>query len=129
MLIKKINLKEISSRKMPGRNIFDLINKDILGASKLSMEITKIEPGQVVRPCHSHKAEEVAYVMSGKGRVWVDGMMADLLEGDAILWPSGSKHCLKNIGEKQLILLCTFSTPEYQKDYKNYEKINPFSTE
>ena len=129
MLIKKINLKEISPRKMPGRDIFDLINKDILGASKLSMEITKIEHGQVLKPCHSHKAEEVAYVISGKGRVWVDGMMADLLEGDAILWPSGSKHCVKNIGEKQLILLCTFSTPEYQKDYKNYEKVNPFSTE
>jgi len=129
MLIKKINLKEISPRKMPGRDIFDLINKDILGAIKLSMEITKIEHGQVVKPCHSHKAEEVAYVISGKGRVWVDGMMADLLEGDAILWPSGSKHCVKNIGEKQLILLCTFSTPEYQKDYKNYEKVNPFSTE
>ena len=129
MLIKKINLKEISPRKMPGRDIFDLINKDILGAIKLSMEITKIEHGQVVKPYHSHKAEEVAYVISGKGRVCVDGMMADLLEGDAILWPSGSKHCVKNIGEKQLILLCTFSTPEYQKDYKNYEKVNPFSTE
>ena len=126
MLIKKINLKEISPRKMPGRDIFDLINKDILGANKLSMEITKIEPGQILRPCHSHVAEEVAYVISGKGKVWVDGEMADLSRGDAILWPSGSKHCLKNIGEKQLILLCTFSTPEYQKDYKNYDKITPF---
>ena len=127
MLIRKINLKEVSPRKMPGRKIFDLINKDILESSKLSMEITKIEPGQIVSPCHSHKAEEVAYVISGEGRVWVDGAMADLSEGDAILWPSGSKHCLKNIGKKQLILLCTFSTPDYQKDYKNYEKINPFS--
>ena len=126
MLIKKINLKDVFPRKMSGRDIFDLINKDILGASKLSMEITKIEPGQVLKPCHSHKAEEVAYVISGEGRVWVDGMMADLLEEDAILWPSGSKHCLKNSGKKQLILLCTFSTPEYQKDYKNYEEITPF---
>ena len=126
MLIKKINLKDVFPRKMPGRNIFDLITKDTLGASKLSMEMTVIEPGQILKPCHSHIAEEVAYVISGKGEVWVDGVMANLSKGDAILWPSGSKHCLKNSGKKQLILLCAFSNPGYQKDYKNYEEIAPF---
>jgi quercetin dioxygenase-like cupin family protein len=127
MLIKKINLKDVFPRKMPGRNIFDLVTKDTLESGKLSMEMTVIEPGQEVKPCHSHKAEEVAYVISGKGKVWVDGMMADLSKGDAILWPSGSKHCLKNIGEKKLILLCAFSDPSYQTDYEYYEEITPFS--
>ena len=127
MGVKKINFEEVSPRKMPGRNIFDLITKDTLGAKKLALEVTTIEPGQIVRPCHAHKAEEAAYVISGKGRVWVDGSMADLSEGDAVLWPAGAKHCVKNIGEKSLVLLCAFSNPEYQKDYESYENINPFS--
>jgi len=126
MSIKKINLKDVLPRKMPGRNIFDLITKDTLGASKLSMEMTVVEPGQILKPCHSHIAEEAAYVISGKGKVWVDGEISDLSKGDAILWPSGSKHCLRNVGEKQLILLCAFSIPSYQIDYTNYEKITPF---
>ncbi|MBA7581148.1 hypothetical protein ES708_23050 [subsurface metagenome] len=85
MLIRKINTEAVSPRKMLGRNVLDLINKNILGASKMSMEVTKIEPGQVARPCHSHRAEEVAYVISGEGNVWVDGGMGDLSEEDAIL--------------------------------------------
>lgn len=126
MAIKKVNLKEVSSREMPGRYIFDLITKDTLGAKKLALEVTKIGPGQIVYPCHAHKAEEVGYVISGKGKVWVDSSMADLSEGDAILWPAGAKHCVKNTGEKELILLCAFSNPGYQKDYENYEDIKPF---
>jgi len=128
MAVKKTNLKEVSAREMPGRNIFDLITKGTVGAKTLAMEITKIKPGHTVRPCHAHKAEEAAYVISGKGKVWVDGSIADLIEGDAILWPSGAKHCVKNTGEKELILLCVFSNPEYQKDYENYEDIEPFSS-
>ncbi len=127
MAIKKVSLKEVSPRKMPGRCIFDLITKDTIGAKKLTLEITKVDPGQTVRPCHSHKAEEAAYIISGKGKFWVDGSLADLSEGDAILWPAGTKHCLKNTGEKELILLCAFSNPEYQKDYENYENIDPFA--
>jgi len=47
-----------------------------------------------------------------------------LSKEDAVLWPSGSKHFVKNTGEDELVLLCVFSNPEYQKDYQKYNDIN-----
>jgi mannose-6-phosphate isomerase-like protein (cupin superfamily) len=59
--------------------------------------------------------------------VWVDGSFSALAAGDAVYWPSGSKHCLKNTGEEELVLVCAFSTPYYQGDYEIFEDITPFT--
>ena len=127
MAVQKSNIDRITPRKMPGRDIYDLVTKDVLGSTKIALEVTRVAPGQALRPCHAHKAEETAYVVSGKGLVWVDGSFDDLKAGDAILWPSGSKHCLKNTGEGELVLVCAFSTPSYQSDYAVFGDIEPFS--
>ena len=126
MSVKKINIEEVKPRTMPGRNIYDLITSRVLGSKHIALEVTKIAPGKVLRPCHSHSSEEVMFVVSGKGMVWVDGSVEDLRDGDAVLWPSGSKHSLKNTGNKELVLVCAFSNPAYQDDYVQFEDIDPF---
>lgn len=126
MAVIKINIEDVRPRSLPGRNIYDLITSSTLGSRQLAFEVTKVAPGQTVRPCHSHEAEEVAYVVSGRGRVWVDGSYEDMRSGDAVLWPSGSKHCLKNTGNEELILVCAFSNSIYQDDYVVFEDIEPF---
>ena len=60
--IRKINIKDVLPRKMPGRDIYDLVTKDTANSEYLAMEITRIKKGETVRPCHSHKAEEIAFV-------------------------------------------------------------------
>lgn len=124
MSIKKINIKDVLPRKMPGRDIYDLITKDTVNSRQLSMEITRVKTGETVRPCHSHISEEIAFIMSGQGKVWVDENLSTLSKGDAILWPSKSKHFVKNTGKDDLVLLCVFSNPEYQKDYKVFNDID-----
>lgn len=127
MGVKKVNIKRVQGRKLSGRYIFDLVTKDTLGAKLLALEVTKVQPGQVV-PCHAHQnSEEAAYVISGKGKVWVDSVITDLKEGDAILWPVGAKHTVKNTSDEELILVCAFSSPDYHNDYVFYENLNPFS--
>lgn len=124
MSIKKTNIKDVSPRKMSGRDIYDLITKDTANSQHLSLAITRVKTGETVRPCHSHISEEIAFVMSGQGKVWVDGDSSILIKGDAIFWPSKAKHFVKNIGKDDLVLLCVFSNSEYQKDYKVFNEID-----
>jgi mannose-6-phosphate isomerase-like protein (cupin superfamily) len=37
--------------------------------------------------------------------------------GDAILIPVGEVHCLHNVGDDDLALLCPVSPPSYPEDY------------
>ena len=59
---------------------------------------------------HYHvKTEEVYFITAGRGRMRIEGELADVKAGDAIAIPPGRKHKLWNTGEAPLTLLCCCS--------------------
>jgi mannose-6-phosphate isomerase-like protein (cupin superfamily) len=67
------------------------------------IDLTEIPPGNSVG-LHTHDAgdEEVYVIVSGKGRMHVDGEEFDVGPGDAILNVAGGTHGLINIGTEPL---------------------------
>src|SRR5258706_10330607 len=56
---------------------------------------------------HYHaKTEEIYFITQGRGRMRIEGELADVRAGDAIAIPPGKKHKLWNIGHEPLTLLC-----------------------
>jgi quercetin dioxygenase-like cupin family protein len=56
---------------------------------------------------HTHTGDcEIIYILSGKGKVLVEGGAETLLPGDAHYCPEGSAHALQNDGDEDL---CFFS--------------------
>lgn len=56
---------------------------------------------------HFHPlAEEVYFVLSGRGLMEVDGETAELHPGDSVAIPSGAKHQISNSGDEELRFLC-----------------------
>ena len=56
---------------------------------------------------HYHaKTEEIYFITSGRGRMRIEGEVAEVQAGDAIAIPPGKKHKLWNTGESPLTLLC-----------------------
>ena len=57
---------------------------------------------------HIHtEAEEVYYVMSGRGGIRVDGETREIGPGDVVVIVPGERHKVWQVGEKDLVLLVT----------------------
>ncbi len=65
---------------------------------------------------HYHRiAEEIYFITAGAGRMELDGDVATVGPGDAILIPPGAWHQITAIGDGELRLLCCCA-PAYSHD-------------
>jgi mannose-6-phosphate isomerase-like protein (cupin superfamily) len=65
---------------------------------------------------HYHRvAEEIYFITAGEGRMELDGDVATVRPGDAILIPPGAWHRITAIGSAELRLLCCCA-PAYSHD-------------
>jgi mannose-6-phosphate isomerase-like protein (cupin superfamily) len=94
-----------------------LIDGETSGSKYLSENITRIKPGGVLEPAHSHEGiEEIVYVLAGEGEMWMEGTTFSISKGDSIFFPAGSIHTVRNTGSITLELLCIFSSSQYRKE-------------
>src|SRR5271167_2533824 len=65
---------------------------------------------------HYHpKSEEIYYILSGTGRMKLEGELREVDPLDAIAIPPGARHKIWNIGAVPLVLLCCCA-PAYEND-------------
>ena len=63
-------------------------------------------PGQATQEHYHPKAEEIYYLLRGKGRMRLEAEEREVGPGDAISIPPGKKHKIWNIGTEPLVFLC-----------------------
>ena len=110
--------------ELPGRRLRWLVTKDNLDAVHCSMCMIQIAPGETVKPAHSHpNGEEVIYIVSGSGKVMVDGKVEEVKAGCAVLFPQGKVHMLSNTGAEEMKVVCFFAPPSELKTYKFHDGV------
>lgn len=57
---------------------------------------------------HQHDHDEIYYVLSGRGRYILDGVVHDVTAGDALLTRTGSTHSIQQTGGEDLVLLIVY---------------------
>src|SRR5579885_3777987 len=88
---------------LPGRRLRWLVNGGGIPATHASLCIIRVQPGETVRPAHSHpECEEVIYIVSGTGRVMIDGSVNRVGPGTAVVFPQGAVHMLQNNGTEEM---------------------------
>lgn len=121
-LVHESDVKEV---ELPGRGLRWLVTAEGLGAKCSSACVIRLAPGEKARPAHSHpNGEEVIYIIRGSGRVLVDGSVAPVKEGTAVLFPQGSVHMLQNTGEDEMKVICFFAPPSNLSTYKMFEDVD-----
>jgi len=82
-------------------------------------------PGETVKPAHSHpQGEELIYVISGNGKVYVDGEVEPLEPGTAVLFQKGSIHMVSNSGTLELKVICFFAPPASLDTYEYHPEVS-----
>jgi mannose-6-phosphate isomerase-like protein (cupin superfamily) len=121
--IHLVKENEIETQDLPGRKLRWLFSPEGHVAKHCSMNVVEIGPYETVRPAHAHPgAEEIIYVLSGSGKVWVDEKIRDIEINSAVLFPAGSVHMVRNDNSQPLRLACFFAPPIDSKGYEFYEE-------
>jgi quercetin dioxygenase-like cupin family protein len=115
---------EVEELDLPGRHLSWIVNEELLGAKHCSSCVIRVEPGQTVRPAHSHpNGEEVIYIITGSGRVMVGGEVSPVKAGTAVLFPQGVVHMLQNNGTEEMKVVCFFSPATDLDNYKMFPEV------
>lgn len=110
---------------LPGRRLRWVITKENANSQYCTMAVIRVAPGQKCRPAHSHpNGEEVIYILSGHGRVLVDGEIAPVKTGCAVLLPKGKVHMLQNLSEVEMKVACFFAPPASLENYLFFEEVD-----
>ena len=78
-----------------------IVSEKTCGAKNLAITIVEMEPGGF-QHLHSHKPEQMYYILEGHGVMNVDGKEQTVQAGNCIFFPPSTVHGLKNTGEGML---------------------------
>jgi len=115
---------EIPEEKQPGRYMRWLADENGLAADNLSVCVIRVEPGETVRPAHSHPhSEELIYIIKGTGKVMIEDKVGPVRSGTAVLFEEGKVHMLRNTGDVEMKVICFFAPATGVDNYKMFEDV------
>lgn len=77
------------------------INKPTTMFERLDVHATTLNPGFESHPPHTHRAEEIMFVMKGNPTMNLAGSLTQVVAGDIILARPNVLHNIKNTGNEQ----------------------------
>ena len=80
-----------------------------------SLAEARLLPGQSTDEHYHIQTEEIYYILSGKGRMTIDGEERDVKKHDGIAIFPEARHKITNTGTEDLIFLCCCA-PAYEHD-------------
>lgn len=111
MLIRRI--EEVAGRPMEMDGARDVTMRLLLGREdgvpNFSMRHFTVEPGGHT-PRHQHNYEHEILVLSGSGRVEVDGTHHEIQAGDVVFVPPNLVHQFVNEGREPFRFICLVPT-------------------
>ncbi len=120
-----IHENDVPETKQPGRFMRWLVNDDTLKAQYLSVCVIRVLPGEAVRPAHSHpRSEEAIYIVSGSGKVMIEGEVGSVKAGSLVLFEQGKVHMLKNTGDEEMKVVCFFAPATRLDNYRLFEDVS-----
>jgi len=83
-----------------------------LGGHPFDLELSKLAPGEVGVPYHSHWAQwEFFFILSGRGSVRTPDGLLPVAAGDLILQAPGDHHQIHNPGTEELVFFLIADNP------------------
>ena len=98
-----------------GSVIRELMHPASHGADKQSLAEARLAAGQKTLLHRHQQTEEIYYITQGRGLMTLGKQQFEVLQGDTICIPPGAVHCLENLIDEELVLLCCCS-PAYSHE-------------
>lgn len=114
-LIKLSDGRNEPIKDLEGAARIVLVDEETVGAKNITFAYCKFEPKKSYHKKHVHKkAEEVMYIVSGKGIGGVGNKEFEIAAGDTIWIPRGEVHWAYNPFEESLEMLFLYTCPSLE---------------
>lgn len=104
-----MHIKELQKQAMTNTDF----RKVIVNGKHTQVVIMNILPGEDIGKEIHTENDQVLYLVSGKGEVWLDGQTSDFNPGDCVLVPAGIEHNFTTIGNEPMKIITTYSPPHH----------------
>jgi quercetin dioxygenase-like cupin family protein len=89
-----------------------LVDKDTVGAEDITFAYCRFEANTSTHKKHIHKdAEEVIYIISGKGISGIDETEVEMVQGDTMFVPRGAVHWFYNPFDNPVEMIFVYTKP------------------
>jgi quercetin dioxygenase-like cupin family protein len=111
--VRVIALDEVDPIGLPGGSWSRMLVTDrTAGGATASLGYSVFTPGTDLAPV-KHEAEEVAYVVSGRGELRLDDEAIAFQAGDGLFIPADVWHAVANTGDQDVVMVFGFPHPDY----------------
>jgi quercetin dioxygenase-like cupin family protein len=111
--VRVIALQDVEPIELPGGSWSRMVvTERTTGAATASLGYSVFTPGTDLTPVR-HEAEELAYVVSGRGELRLDGEAVRFEAGDGLFIPPGVWHGVANTGDQDVVMVFGFPHPDY----------------
>lgn len=100
-------------------HILELLNDASIDPA-ISIAQARVEPG-VTTALHTLDGIEIYYILSGKGKVEIDGISNEIGSGELCHIKKGQTQRIENIGSEDLLFLCICHPRFVPESYKSLE--------
>ena len=118
--IFRLNVDEAEVEEFPWGTIRWLCNGKLVPGSRQTFGYVTIRPGERNGEHLHPNCEEILFVAQGECEHYVDGETVKLRKGDMIFVPENARHYAVNTGDKDLVLIISYSSPA--RETKGMEK-------
>lgn len=66
------------------------------------IKMSYVEPGKRRHGAHTHKNDEIIFILEGKAEIEIDGKTQVVGPNTSVYYPKGSKHGLRNAGDEPM---------------------------
>jgi len=85
----------------------------VANASHTQVVIMNVNPGEDIGLETHDKEDQVLYLISGQGKVLLNGVESDFTTGDCVLVPAGTEHNFTTVGDEPMKIITTYSPPHH----------------
>lgn len=88
--------------------------RTVLANSKhTQVVIMDVKPGEDIGLETHPNEDQVLYLLSGKGEVFLNGQKSMFNAGDCVLVPAGTEHNFTTVGDEPMKIITTYSPPHH----------------
>jgi quercetin dioxygenase-like cupin family protein len=110
---------ELVFRDFPGRSTADPFK--VAGGGESTVRQVVIEHVETRSPHRHPQSEEVVFVVSGRGRVWLDGTFHEVGPGTWYRIPVGTPHATMADPGERMSLVCFFPHDDFSSNVEELD--------
>lgn len=104
-----MHIKDLESKAMENTTF-----RTVLATSKhTQVVVMDVKPGEDIGKEIHPNEDQVLYLISGRGTVYMDGKEMDFNKGDCVLVPAGTEHNFTTTGDEPMKIITTYSPPHH----------------